>query len=330
MQKLKIIIPNYCPSDSFVENVSHTLQKMGHEVLNMGTISNKTINSPYRRIVKDLLSKALKRTTTEQEVWLLKTIEGYKPQVVLTLTQSLSAETLALLKKKSITTVSWWGDTPANMKGNGLLVEGWDLLYVKDKFAVQKMKGLGLNAFHLFEAMNPDWHKPLSKQHNNHVIIAGSFYDYRHFLTNKLLSDGIELELYGGRLPYWANPIIKKAHSNRFVVKEEKSKVFGAGLAVLNSTAMSEFDSVNCRAFEIAGTGGLQIMEYRPAIEACFEIGKEILVYHQYEELIALIDRAKRYPQEMEKIRQNGLKRALSEHTYEHRLQRILNDIHQL
>lgn len=327
---MKIIIPNFCPADSFVENVSHTLQKMGHEVLNMGTISNKAINSPYRRIVKDLLSKALKRTTTEQEVWLLKTIEGYKPQVVLTLTQSLSSETLALLKRKNITTVSWWGDTPANMKGNGLLVEGWDLLYVKDKFAVQKMKGLGLNAFHLFEAMNPDWHKPLSGQHNNHVIIAGSFYDYRHFLTKKLLSDGIELELYGGRLPYWANPIIKKAHSNRFVVKEEKSKVFGAGLAVLNSTAMSEFDSVNCRAFEIAGTGGLQIMEYRPAIEACFEIGKEILVYHQYEELIALIDRAKRYPQEMEKIRQNGLKRALSEHTYEHRLQRILNDIHQL
>lgn len=327
---MKILIPNYSPPDSFVDNVSYTLKKMGHQVINMGMLSNQLMNSPYWKLFKDVAGKILGKTSTKQELWLLRMIKIHNPQVVLTLTQALSPEVLALLKKNKIITICWWGDTPANMKGNGLLVDGWDLIYIKDKFAVNKLRGLGLNALYQLEALNPDWHKPLAKQNNHNVVIAGSFYDYRHFLTKKLIADNINVELYGGRLPFWADPIVKKAHSKKFIVKEEKSMIFGSGLAVLNSTAMSEFDSINCRAFEIAGAAGLQIMEYRPALEECFEIDKEILVYRHYDELIALLDKAKRFPKEMEKIRQNGLKRALAEHTYTHRLQKILNDISQL
>lgn len=327
---MNFVIPNYCVPDSFVDNVSFTLKVMGHSVVTLPAVDNKTLTSPYRRVIRTAISKLTGSQTTPQEKWLLTNLKALKPDVVLTLTQPLARETLFELKKHRISTVVWWGDTSANMKGRGILDDGWDLIFIKDRYAADKLNTVGLKAYQLFEAMNPAWHKPLAAQQNNNLIIAGTFYDYRHYLTKKLLQDNIALELYGGRLPLWADPAIKSLHSKRYVVKEEKSRVFGAGLAVLNSTAMSEFDSVNCRAFEVAGTGALQIMEYRPSIEQCFEPGKEILVYKSYDELLTLIQKAIQYPEEMKKIREAGLKRAANDHTYQRRLTFILKKLEEL
>jgi|GEM_PF-1526935 len=327
---MKFLIPNYCPADSFVDNVSFTLRQMGHEVLTMPNLSNSRFSSPYRKLWMQVREKVDRNYQTDQEKWLSKTYQTFRPDVVLTLTQSLSEQLLFQLKKDNIKTVVWWGDTAGNMKQEGLLVDGWDLIYIKDEYAAYKLQTVGLNAFQMGEAMNPYWHKALKAQENNYLIFAGSFYNYRHFLTRKLIQDQVEVQFYGSGLPRWADPQLRLHHTGEFVVKERKSQVFGAGLAVLNSTAMSEFDSVNCRAFEIAGAAGLQIMEYRPSIEHYFEIGKEILVYRSYEELLAIIDRAIKSPKEMAKIRMAGHKRAHDQHTYEKRLTKIIDALHQL
>lgn len=327
---MKFLIPNYCVPDSFVDNVSFTLRVMGHEVVTLPQIAHRTFASPYRRMINELIKKINYSEITPQEKWLIKNYKLIKPDVVLTLTQSLSGETLSTLRKQHINTIVWWGDTAANMKGKGILDEGWDLIFIKDQYAANKLKTIGLNAFQLFEAMNPAWHKRLSEQQNNDLVIAGSFYDYRHFITKKLLADNVSLALYGGRLPIWTDSKIKAIHSGKFIVKEEKSRVFGAALAVLNSTSMNEFDSVNCRTFEVAGTGALQIMEYRSSIEYCFEPGKEILVYKTYDELLELIEKAIQYPKEMKKIREAGLKRATNDHTYQRRLAFILKKLGEL
>jgi spore maturation protein CgeB len=108
------------------------------------------------------------------------------------------------------------------------------------------------------------------------------------------------------------------------VVREEKSRVFGEALACLHSFHVSEGDSLNCRAFEIAGARGLQLIEYRRAIEECFEPGKELLTFSTFDELLAHIERACREPAAMGAIRAAGAQRALAQHTYRHRLETIL------
>ncbi len=324
---MRFLIPNFCPPDTFVDNVSYTLRAMGHEVVNLGRMTNSAMNSPYRLMAGKLINKVIGNNVSFQEKWLNKNLKSIRPEVVLCLTQSLNAETLHRLRSEHILAISWWGDTAANMKGRGLLDDGWDLIFIKDAFAAAKLKMIGLPASQLYEAMNPAWHKPLSDQAHNRVIIAGNFYDYRHYLVSKLLKDHVAIDLYGGRLPKWTDEKIKSLHTGKYIVQEEKSRVFGEGLAVLNSTAMSEFDSVNCRAFEAAGCGALQIMEYRLAVEHCFEPGKEILLYKSYEELIDMLRRAEAAPTEMKSIREAAAKRALAEHTYSHRLEKILTKI---
>ena len=326
---MKIVIPNYCTSDSFEENVSVTLGRMGHEVMNMGDISIHVKSSPFYRIAKDIQHKVF-GLGTDQELWLSRISKTFRPDLVLSLTQCLSEERLFEVRKQGIRAIAWWGDTAANMIGKGLCHKEWDLIFIKDRYAAFKLQSLDLPAFQLYEAMNPLWHKPVATQRNHKVVIAGNFYDYRHYLTTKLADKNVELELYGARLPLWADARIKKLHTGIYVTKENKSQVFGEAMAVLNSTAMREFSSVNCRAFEIAGTGGLQIMEYRPSIEDCFEPDNEILLFKNMNELYEILERARSAPDEMKKIRTAAANRAVREHTYKHRLDVILSKFNDL
>lgn len=326
---MRILIPNYSTSDSFEENVCETLKAMGHDVLTMGSMSIHIKSSPFYRLYNEVKKKLLK-SYTDQEKWLLIQCKAFKPNLIISLTQSLSEEVLHQVRKMGIKAISWWGDPSANMIGKGLCHSEWDMIFIKDHYAAFKLQSLNLPAIQLYEAMNPMWHKPAATQSNNQVVIAGSFYDYRHYLTGKLIERNIELGLYGARLPLWASAEIKAKHSGKFVTKHEKSIIFGSALAVLNSTSMREFSSVNCRAFEIAGTGGLQIMEYRQSIEECFEPGKEILLFKNLDELFAILERARSYPKEMKVIREAAATRALNEHTYKHRLDLILSKVTEL
>lgn len=325
---MKIIIPNYSTPDSFVDNVSFTLRNMGHYVLTMPVKTNMWINSPLKRYSAEILKKIRPDRLTEQEIWLHNILKNEKFDCLLCLTQSINENVLEEVKKLGIKSkIVWWGDTPANMKGMGILNDQWDFIYLKDRNAVTKFKRVGLNAELLHEAMNPAWHKPLSEQSNNNLVVAGTFYGYRQYLVSKLIERNVDLELYGGRLPLWVKPEIKRIHKNRFIVKEEKSKIFGSALACLNSTDMSEGNSLNCRAFEIAGAGGLQFMEYKEIISDCFEPGKEILTFNSIEEILEMRNKYLKDKAVAKNIRAAALKRAMSEHTYQQRLNYILSKL---
>ena len=82
---------------------------------------------------------------------------------------------------------------------------------------------------------------------------------------------------------------------------------------------------MNCRAFEIAGAGGLQFLEHRDIAADCFEPGKELLMFDSVDQLVELVNRAKTDVRWAAGIRAAGAKRAVNEHTYKHRLSYILD-----
>jgi spore maturation protein CgeB len=323
---LKFIVPGNIYDDSFAENVAFTLRQMGHAVITRPVVSSRHFYSKFRNYYRLLRQKVSPLTyLPPEEKWLLEAAKQHRPDILLTLTQTISESTLFELKKLGVKyRVAWWGDPPAYLKQMGLLSDEWDAIFLKDLDTVAKFRIAGLTVYHLHEALNPAWHKPNATRQNGQIVVAGTFYGYRQFLVSRLLRDGIPIELYGPKLPLWALPEIKREYRGKYIVKEEKSRIFGEGLACLNSTHIAEGNSLNCRAFEIAGAGGLQLIEHKPIIQDCFEPGKELLVFNSYEELLSHIERATRFPQEMLAIRQAGAKRALAEHTYQHRLTEIL------
>jgi spore maturation protein CgeB len=322
---MRIFLPSRCYSDSFGENVRMTLETMGHEVRTLGQIDPAQYWSFLTRI-RRRVSDVLPSERPSREEWdLLKSVRGYRPDVFLSLTQRIHPEILMEIGKWcGGRRVLWWGDPPANSQKWGILDPGWDLVFLKDRTAVGKLRLAGRNASLLHEAMNPEWHKPAASQSNGDIVVAGNYYAYRQAVVLRLMGDGVGVQLYGPPPPRWADPRIVSRHTGKYIVREEKSRIFGEGMACLNTFSLNEGDSLNCRAFEIAGAAGLQLIESRPAIWDCFDPGKELLVFSTYEELASLIDRARRCPEEMKAIRIAGAKRALAEHTYRHRMDEIL------
>ena len=324
---MKVIIPNFPEPDSFVDSVAFTLKAMGHEVV---TPLKKLGRSQYTslNIAREFWHKTFPQHWTPAEKWVVATARQSPPDLVLCLTQSLRQEVLEELRKcGSKRLVAWWGDTPANMRGLGLLAKGWDFIFIKDAAAVAKFRAVGLEAELLHEAMNPAWHKRSFKTIGQEVVVAGNYYGYRQYLVARLLDADVPMALHGSRPPLWAEARVKKAYSGRYVIKEEKSEVFGAGLACLNSTSLSEGNSLNCRAFEIAGACGLQLIENKPAIAECFEPRSEVLTYSSVDEIIDHLQRARSDQKWAMNVRQAGFARANAHHTYEIRLDYLLKRV---
>ncbi|MBK9264767.1 MAG: glycosyltransferase [Polyangiaceae bacterium] len=318
-----VLGPRY--EDSFVDNVASALTEMGHEVIGNEEVRHAEYWSLPNRLVRALKERIFGDAPLPADRKLLDLVRQTRPDVLLALTWDVHPQILAELGKTLRgRRILWWGDCPANSQRWGLVNPHWDTVYVKDPDAAQKLRLVGQNAHLMHEAMNPKWHRPVATRKNDSVIIAGNYYGFRQALLVRLARDNVDLALYGSPLPHWAAPEVRARFSGKYITRTEKSRIFGEGMACLNSFALAEGNSINCRAFEIAGAGGLQIVERRPTLSQCFEPGREVMDFGTYEELLAHIDKAKRFPAEVEPIREAGAKRALAEHTYRHRLEKIL------
>jgi spore maturation protein CgeB len=90
---------------------------------------------------------------------------------------------------------------------------------------------------------------------------------------------------------------------------------------------LGEGNSLNCRAFEICGAGGFQLIENKPIVETCFEPGREVICFDTVDDITDALARVEREPDWWRSVKESGQKRALAEHTYQHRLTDILRFI---
>lgn len=327
--RMKALIPNYRVADSFVDNVADTLECLGIEVRTLPPAP--TSQGPLRRIAARSIRAAFPHRWTPQERLAVRYASEWSPDLVLALTQPIRAEVLELLRAGGdCDVVAWWGDSPANMSGMGLLEPGWTMRYLKDADAVAKFRAVGLDAKLLDEAMNPRWHRkdvPHDRSLDGQIAVAGNSYGYRQAMVQSLTKRGVSLALFGAPPPRWSVPEVRSCHRAEFVVRERKSTVFHSALAVLNSTSLAEGNSLNCRAFEACGAGALQLIEPKEAASRCFEPGAEVLTYNSVDEIVDLVERARRDPTWANGIRKAGWARAHAHHKYEDRLRIIFEDL---
>lgn len=80
---------------------------------------------------------------------------------------------------------------------------------------------------------------------------------------------------------------------------------------------------VNLRNFEICMSGNFQLMQYTPCIKEYFEVGKEIICWKNKKDLFEKILYYMENEDEREKIAKNGYKRAIKDHTWSKRFEKI-------
>lgn len=327
---MRIGVIGQITQDYFADNVVDALQRMGHSVIEFGSTRPQ-----YRhRLSNWITMTALGALPSFDEQVQQRIVRGAISsgcEIVLNLdAASLMPGIVSQLSRRGIRTAFWFPDCVANMGRHLMLLAPYDALFFKEPHVVEHLRAnLGLPVYYLPEACNPRWHRPLTAAGTEpYLVTAGNMYPSRVKLLERLIAKGIPLKLYGTEFPRWIGETpVRGAHTGQCIFREEKARVFRSAAGVLNTLHPAEIAGVNARLFEATGCGAAVITEFRPAIPELFAVGEEVLVYHDFDELV---DQAARLLNEVGLTTALGdaaTKRAHSDHTYELRLSSIIGKL---
>ena len=190
----------------------------------------------------------------------------------------------------------------------------FDLCWTSTEDALEKYCVEGALPIYLPEGANPEIHKPYDVERSIDVSFVGQCYGNRPAIIQALKDHGIHVEAFGYGWPNGPLP------TKDMICMYSKSKInlgFG-GVAGHQDTFC-----LKGRDFEIPMSGGLYLTEYSPELERVFKIEKEILTYRTFDELVKKIQYLLDHPDKAEDIRKAGHRRAISEHTWEMRFEKI-------
>ena len=111
-----------------------------------------------------------------------------------------------------------------------------------------------------------------------------------------------------------------------FFSPEEMSAMFSSAAITLNIHTWHEAadHGVNPRLFEAAACGVAQLVDWKQEISDLFNTHEDLLVYKTIEEVPSRIAEALANRATLAEMGASARRRALAEHTYEHRMQRML------
>jgi spore maturation protein CgeB len=211
-----------------------------------------------------------------------------------------------------------------------MLLAPYDAIFFKEPHIVERLQAsLDLPVHYLPQACNPLWHRPLVPVGTEpYLVIAGGMYPSRVKLLERLAAKGIPLRLYGGRFPRWLGDTpLAEFHTGRHVFREDKARTFRSAAGVLNTMHPAEVSGVNSRLFEAAGCGAAVLTEFRPTLPDLFHPGREVLVFHDFDELFDHATRVLNDGELRTRLGDAAVQRAHRDHTHDVRVAAILAEV---
>jgi spore maturation protein CgeB len=322
------IIGSIAP-DRFAENINDALQRMGHQVTQLGP-ANTSHRSRHVRNAAMIARMAFADLDERAQRHIARTAKEAQCEVVINIDLRLMPDIVARIKRDGARVVFWFPD-PVSQLGRQLMVLGpYDALYFKEPHIVDRLRSnLGLPAYYLPEACNPRWHRPLVPAGTEpYLVVAGNMYPIRVKLLERLMAKGIPLKLYGDGIPRWTGDTpIRQAHTGHPIFRDEKARIYRSAAGVLNSMNPAEIMGVNARVFEAAGCGAAVLCEFRPKLPELFDIEREIFAFGDFDQLVDQATRLLNEPGLTTRLGDAAARRAHSEHTYDNRLSAILDQL---
>lgn len=190
----------------------------------------------------------------------------------------------------------------------------FDLCWTSTADAVEKYAAEGATPLYLPEGANPDIHKPYDEDRIYDVSFVGQRYGNRPEVISRLRDAGIQVEVFG---PGWPNGPLSIEEMVRTWSRSRINLGFGGVLG------HKETYCLKGRDFEVPMSGGLYLTEHHDELVPFYEIGREIVTYTSFDDLLEKIRWLLLNPDQSEAIRRAGRERALREHTWEMRFERV-------
>ena len=167
----------------------------------------------------------------------------------------------------------------------------------------------------------PARHRALPSDRRHHVPEPGT-------AARPTDREGNPAQAVRRRIPRWiGETACRAAHTGRYIAREEKAHVFRSAAGVLNTMHPAEVSGVNARLFEASGCGAAVLTEFRPTVPELFAIGREVLVFHDFDDLVEQATRLLSERGLTARIGDAAAQRAHRDHTYDLRVTAILDKL---
>jgi len=317
---------NYLYWDS---HVMDAFNKLGHDVKSFQINFRPFVIQTVRGLMKPFgKKKAQQLTDFLHAKHIVQELNHFKPDLIfITSAFFVSLEYYIELNKIVSKPIicAWDGDGGADCLAQSCYVDFIDILF-ESEYSYTMQNKLGFkNIVHLPFAANPTVHKVLNLERKNTIYFCGAWSLER---DEVITSIDYPINLRGWN---WK----KLSHKSKFCnIKSgtvdiiEQVKDYNSNIAVLNKhQAINHIDALNMRTFEAPACGALLINDYRKELPYMYDLNKEVCVYHNKEDLNEIITHLKSSPKDFEKIRVSGYRRILNEHTYVHRMKKVIQYI---
>ncbi len=319
---LRVFVWGQPHPDSFVRNVAVTLAAMGVPVATLRPPRTPTRLLSYAWAAETVLERVVPAVHAQLEERKIREAARFAPTVILSLTRELRPATFYEVRRRTgALMLHWHADAIANISRGELVTNDYDGVFLKNRAVVNRLRAMFGDRFHyLTEAMNPMWHRRVQPdaRYACDIGVAGNLYAYRCRVLEQLPNRSIKI--WGPRPSRWLRSPVTSCYTGEYIAEGSKAIAFSTATVALNTLSLREEDSINCRAFEIAGCGGFHVMEHRPSISEHFDPGREILLYQSIDELRDFVERGIQDRSFNERLRVAAAARALAHHTYEARL----------
>jgi spore maturation protein CgeB len=244
-------------------------------------------------------------------------------------------ETIAELRGLGITCAGWFPDAFTSFGRGTFLLAPWTGLFFQDRFMVARLRQ-SLSAdyiHHLPECMDRVFHRPIAlsdddlRTYGADVATFGNYYPYRAKLIEPLLDGSIDVKLWGAKPPRWLHHKVHEFWAGKVVQGDEKCKAMCAAKIALNTNHYAGIGDVNKRTFELGGMGAFQLTDNRPALNEYFEVGKEVVTFDGRADLLEKVQYYLARPDERQQIAAAAARRAARDHTFEKRLEVLLQTV---
>jgi len=270
--------------------------------------------------VKSLLGKKFENDLIGQ-------LEKYKPDFMLVdAGWSIPPSTMKKIsEKENIPIFNWLSDDPvAQGWGNALKsFQYYTCIFVWDPYYIEEFKKHGARkVVYLPLACDSDIHRsfPLNPDYKAGVVFIGTITPLRSDILEKISQFDLSIWTWNpGALP---NRLKKYYRGSAW--GEKVSEIYSSSKIVLNLHHPQTVFGVNMRTFEIASCGAFQLVDYRREMQNLFELGKELICYKDTKELIELIEYYLTHEKERREVARRAQEKVRSEHTYEHRMKKVI------
>ncbi len=318
--------------DTFEFHLQDTLQHMGHEVrlfdLTLGAYKGRLIHYWVRRI-----SEAYDRKKARM---VANSILRAEPDIVLAVYRHIHPDTIAYIKRErpDLPVIHVNQDNLTTLEQQQVLASNYDCIFTKDPYLAKTFRDkAGLNAHYLPESFNPRVHRPpavnrreIEKELDLDVLVFGTFYPYRNRFVEGILRPGRKIRLYGSEGPFFPDRL-RPYFAGHVILHEEKSRLLYGARIVLNNFFYGEIEGVNCKYFEINGIGAFQLCDFKAVLHEYSPVTPAAYSFTSLEEVNDLIAKYVDKPDLRYEIAEQQRQHFLANHTYEHRIQTILESI---